>query len=140
MGTTNKIGWLEIYYDGECGGCSRVIGWFMRQKHEVEIVALPYAGEEARERFPEIEEWDPGRLMVTRTDGGEVFRGGESWVMCLGVTRRYRWLARILGCRVVLPFVRGFVRVVSRNRGWLSRVFFGKRCGDGGCECGGGDG
>ena len=122
---------LEVYFDGNCGVCGRLTSWLERQDCHLDMVILPYAGIEAKRLFPEIDEYEPDKLMVTRTNTGRIYRGAESWVMCFWALKKYRWLARVLGNCVILPFVKIVAWLVARNRYRLGKMLFGKSC-----ECG----
>lgn len=132
MKITREVKCLEVFYDGECGGCGRAVTWLRGQEHLIEMVLLPYQGAEARARFPEILDFDPGVEMISRVDssamlgdGQRVFRGAESWVMCLWACRGYRWVARFLALPVVFPVARVVGRWVAGRRREISALVFG---------------
>lgn len=131
--------------------CRRFMSWFREQEHAIEVVLLPYDSEEARERFPELGEHEPDKLMVTRTDIGEVFRGAESWALCLWAIKKYRWLARRMASPVMLPLAQKICVLVAANRLKISKLIFGaddkalaeeiekldtEECDDGSCHFG----
>ena len=125
MKINEKIKLLEVYYDGGCGMCRRFMRWYREQEHAVEVVILAYDSDEARERFPEIGDHEPSKLMVTRTDDGAVFRGAESWALCLWAIQKYRWLARRMTSPVMLPLAQKICVLIAANRLKISKLLFG---------------
>lgn len=133
---------IEAFYDAECGICCTFMDWLNKQNRACELVCLGYQSDEAQEVFPELLNYEPDKVMVVRvdadTDDPKIYQGGEAWVCCLWSCTRYRWLAKIVNNRLLLPIAKKICYFVSRNRLGISRLFFRKKdtkieC-DGGCE------
>jgi len=121
------IKYMEVFYDGQCGMCRTFIDWLKNQKHVLDLRCVDYRGEEAEEIFPEIKDYDPGREMVVRVDGEVVYQGAEGWVCCLWACDKYRDTAKKMNNRVLLPMVKKFCYLVSKNRFIVSKLLFRKK-------------
>jgi predicted DCC family thiol-disulfide oxidoreductase YuxK len=135
---TNEIKTIELFYDARCGMCCTFMEWLERQERACETICLDYQSDEAKKRFPEILHYEPDKQMVSRVNDEVIHYGGESWVCCLWSCARYRWLAKLLNSRLLLPMAKKVCYLISRNRLWVSKVFFRKKNADikckGGCD------
>ncbi|MGJ8656792.1 MAG: DCC1-like thiol-disulfide oxidoreductase family protein [Akkermansiaceae bacterium] len=122
---------VEVFYDGGCGMCRTFMGWLERQERGCELVCLDYRGEEARDVFPGIGDYEPEKEIVVRMEQGdgecEVYVGGEGWVCCLWSCGKYRDLAEKMNGCVLLPLAKKVCYLVSRNRLGVSRLFFRRK-------------
>lgn len=129
---------IELFYDGRCGMCCTFIEWLEKQKRACETSCIDYQSDEAKKLFPELFKHDPDKLMVARIDGNTIHKGGEGWVCCLWSCARYRWLAKILNSRLLLPMAKKICYIMSNNRVRISKIFFRKKNAEikckGGCE------
>ncbi len=125
--TGNPTGQIEVYYDGRCGMCCTFHEWINRQPRAFAVDFIPYQAERAEQVFPGIGTLDPAREMVVRTDGGELFRGAEAWVMCLYSCANNQTAARRLAGPALLPVAIRACRVLAANRHALSKVFFRRK-------------
>jgi predicted DCC family thiol-disulfide oxidoreductase YuxK len=113
-----------VLYDDACGICSQAVQWLARQQLRGEVRLVPVDSEEARRLAPHR----PADQMAVVGPAGEVWLGGDGWIQCLGLTRRYRMAASFLA----LPGVRGCVQAVywliARNRHRISRLLGHPAC------------
>jgi len=146
MKINQEICSLEVYYDGSCGMCGRFKNWLEQQEHLIGVEFLSYASEAARERFPDLAEYDPEKAMVVRTDTGEIYRGAESIVMTLWACSEYRKLAMKLRKPMFLPLASKIYPLIASNRYTISKLLTNEGklkqelekqkddCGDGSCD------
>lgn len=107
---------IWIVYDSECGLCSAIREWTMRQIPLVPIEFLAAGSEPALKRFGQLPE---GELIVV-ADTGEIWLGNHAWVICLWALRDYReWSLRFSRPPLSL-MAREAYALVSRNRLGLS--------------------
>src|ERR1700728_2948613 len=87
---------LTILYDRDCPVCRRCRAWLEAQPKFVPLEFLALQSENLARRFPGIEKLDLDKEIVVISDTGEVWQGGEAWVICLWTLREYReWSQRL---------------------------------------------
>lgn len=112
---------LYVLYDAECALCRRCRAWLEAQPAFVELRFVALQSGEAARRFPGIGAWDPRGQLLVVSDGGDVYRGPQAWIMCLYALREYREWSQRLAHPALLPLARRFCELVSENRLALSR-------------------
>jgi predicted DCC family thiol-disulfide oxidoreductase YuxK len=127
MKLPNRIKRIEVYYDGRCGMCCSFHEWINRQPRAYGIQFIPYQAAYAEQIFPGIGTLDPAREMIVRTDGDEIFRGAEAWVLCLNSCSNYQTTARRLASPRLLRIAIHSCRLLAANRHALSKVFFRRK-------------
>ncbi|MGB8356595.1 MAG: DUF393 domain-containing protein [Chthoniobacteraceae bacterium] len=115
---------LTILYDRDCAICRRCRAWLERQPAYVTLEFLPLQSETVPRRFPGIEKLDLDKEIVVISDTGEVWQGGEAWVICLWTLREYREWSQRLAHPALLPLARRACSIFSENRLQLSRLLF----------------
>ena len=118
---------LTVFYDGHCAMCCAFRDWLEQQEAYCRIRCLPYQSEDAFALFPELDLHEPEKAMLTRTDSGLLFRGAESWALCLHVLKAYRPLARRLASPGLLPVAKVTCYHLSAHRRRLGSLLFWKR-------------
>ncbi len=118
---------IEAFLDGECGMCRSFADWIQRQPRAFPVRFLAYQSEAARRAVPDLDQLEPGRLMIARDDRGLVYRGAEAWVLCLHSCANHRPLARRLATPALLPFAKRACTLLAANRRRLSRLLFRRR-------------
>jgi len=116
---------LTILYDSNCGVCRRCRAWIERQAAYVPLEFVPLQAEELPRRFPGIEKMELDKEIVVISDTGDVWQGGEAWVMCLWALCEYREWAQRLAHPVLLPVARRACAIFSENRHRISRLLPG---------------
>ena len=127
MKINQEIRSVEVYYDGSCAMCGRFKDWLEQQKHLIGVEFLSYASEAAKERFPDLAEYQPEKAMVIRTDTGEIYRGAEATVICLWSCSEYRGLAMKLRKPIFLPLARKIYPLIASNRYLISKLLINER-------------
>lgn len=113
---------LTIFYDAECGLCTRFRGWLLVQPLRVAVEFVDYRSAEATKRLPVLPEHGADREVVVMSDDGRWWQGAAAWVTCLWATREYAGWAHRLSSPALLPLVRKAVHLVSQNRLKLSHL------------------
>ncbi|MGW5045098.1 thiol-disulfide oxidoreductase DCC family protein [Streptomyces griseoluteus] len=130
--TSAPVRGLTVLYDAECGLCTHLRDWLVRQPQLVPLELVPAGSAEARARFPGV---DPARTLEEVTvigDSGQVYRGAAAWVVVLWALREHRPLAHRLSTPAGAVLARGAVLAAAKYRGaqW-SRQRGGRRDGQG---------
>lgn len=113
---------LTIFYDSKCGLCSRFKSWLEKEPAYVELLFHPYDSLEAERILPGIERYDPEKELLVLADNGDLYRGADSWIMCLWATRNHRLQAARLAQPGIKPLVKRICVVVSSGRHNLSAL------------------
>ena len=89
---------LVVWFDGDCGLCTRIATWLQRQPQLVPVRCVK-AQQAAANGCP----LDPKRLLETVTvtaSDGAVYRGTNAWIIVLWALRDYRaWSLRFATAR-----------------------------------------
>ena len=115
---------LTILYDKDCAICRRCRAWLERQPAYIPLEFLPLQSDAVPRRFPGIEKLDLDKEIVVISDTGDVWQGGEAWVICLWTLREYREWSQRLAHPALLPLARRACAIFSENRLKLSRLLF----------------
>jgi len=112
---------LTVLYDATCGFCVRCKEWLERQPAFLELECLWAQSPEVQKRFPGVVGGGPAELIVISDEGG-VYRGARAWIMCLYALREYREWSLRLARPAFFPLARRAFEVLSKSRGWLTRL------------------
>jgi predicted DCC family thiol-disulfide oxidoreductase YuxK len=107
---------LTVLYDDRCTLCRRARSWLAGQPKYVSMAFVAAGSNEAKRRFPDLDHGSTLEELTVVGWGGEVYRGGKAWVMCLWALKRYRSAALRLSEPETLPVARRLIAWVSRNR------------------------
>ncbi|MFF7726493.1 thiol-disulfide oxidoreductase DCC family protein [Streptomyces sp. NPDC008001] len=108
---------LTVLYDAQCSLCTFVRNWLVRQKQLVPLDLVPVGSDEARRRFPELDQGAAFKEITVVGDAGQVYRGAAAWVVCLWALSAYRPLAHRLSTPSGMRFARGAVLAAAKYRG-----------------------
>jgi len=111
--------YMTVAYDPQCGLCSRVGGWLLKQPKWVALRLVPR--DRAAELYPALAERIARDELVIVSDDGSVYFGDHAWLMCLYALRNYRHWAKRLSSPALLPLARQAFTVLSANRRRVSR-------------------
>lgn len=92
--TTQPQGPL-IFYDGECGLCSRSVQWFIRRDHKLRLRFAPLQGQTAAKALPKQEENPLNWSLILRDASGIHYRSDavlRAAAHLGGIWRLARWL------------------------------------------------
>lgn len=108
----------QIVYDADCGLCSRIVTWIRRRERLVKVGWLSIASDKSRRLVPD-------RLadeMAVIGPHGEVWFGGDAFLVTFWTLARWRWLARLLALPGFLHLIRWGYPILARRRYWISRL------------------
>lgn len=124
----NRVSSPWLLWDGECGLCSASVEFLMRKGAEKGYRISMWQNAPERVLSADVR----GRVereFVIAGDDGTVIAGGADAILRVLRGIGWWWVAPWQ----VVPLVwvsRGVYRLVARNRGWISKRFFGGRaCG-----------
>ena len=107
---------LTVLYDARCELCRRIRSWLERQPAYVQLDFVAAGSEEARRRFPDLDQPAALEELTVVSDAGDVYAGAQGWLMCLWALRDYRAWALRLSTPALMPQARRVVTWVSHNR------------------------
>ena len=113
---------LTIFHDPDCGLCVTFKGWLSKQESYPTLQFIPYHSDQARARFPGIDDLDADREIVVLADDGRWWQGPSAWLTCLWALRRYREWSFRLATPSLLPAVEGLCHLLSENRLQVSQL------------------
>src|SRR5262245_43594908 len=114
--------YLYVLFDADCELCVRCRNWLAQQPAYVPLVFIGFQSDEARRRFPGIDDLRPGEQLLAISHEGDVYRGTQAWIMCLWALENYREHAQRLAHPALLPLARTVCELLSRNRFFLSDI------------------
>jgi len=112
---------LYVLYDPNCGLCTRIKFWLVRQPAYVAIHPIPAGSPQAARLFPALPNSRKSEELVVISDNGGVYFGDNAWIMCLYALREYRATAKRLSSPMLRPLARQAFTFVSRYRHSISR-------------------
>jgi predicted DCC family thiol-disulfide oxidoreductase YuxK len=111
---------LTVWFDGDCGFCTRVARWLERQPKLVPVRCVA-AQTAAKHGCPLDTATLLEKITVTASDGA-VYRGTNAWITVLWALRNYRaWSLRLAGRRLypwaedLFAIVTGLARMTRRS-------------------------
>jgi predicted DCC family thiol-disulfide oxidoreductase YuxK len=104
-----------LFYDGECGLCSRSVRFLMHRDRQRRLYFAPLQGTTARTLIPMGFRQLPSTVIYRRADGVLSYRSDAICWALIDIESRWSWFARML---LLLP--RGFrdsvYNWIARNR------------------------
>jgi predicted DCC family thiol-disulfide oxidoreductase YuxK len=113
---------LTVLYDPDCGLCRRAHEWLAEQAKLVDLSFVPCASDEARRRYPQLNQALTKQDLTVIGDHGAVYFGPKAWLMVLWALARYRDWSYRLAAPELLPTTRRVVSLISQNRYQISRA------------------
>ncbi|MFG2128094.1 thiol-disulfide oxidoreductase DCC family protein [Streptomyces sp. NPDC048751] len=108
---------LTVLYDAECGLCTHLRDWLVRQPQLVPLEMVPAGSEEARRRFPGLDHRATLDEVTVVGDSGQVYRDAAAWIVTLWALREHRPLAHRLSTPAGARLARGAVLAAAKWRG-----------------------
>ncbi|MCM2578296.1 thiol-disulfide oxidoreductase DCC family protein [Streptomyces meridianus] len=108
---------LTVLHDPGCPLCRHLSGWLRRQRQLVPLEFVAVGSDEARARFPDLDQVAAFREITVVADGGQVWTGPGAFVTCLWALAEHRPLAHRLSTPAGLPLARGAALAASKYRG-----------------------
>ncbi len=121
---------LLVFYDADCGICTRFRRWVEGEPAHLAIRFLDYKSGEAQELCPDLLELGADRQIIVMADDGRLWQGAEAWVTCLWALRKWRGWSKRLGSPALLPIADRVCQLISSNRLSLSKLLKLKSDGD----------
>jgi predicted DCC family thiol-disulfide oxidoreductase YuxK len=81
---------LTVLYDPDCGLCRRAHDWLAGQAKLIELIFVPCASDEARQRFPELNHELTKTDLTVIDSRGAIYFGPKAWLMVLWALAGYR--------------------------------------------------
>lgn len=107
---------LTVWFDGDCGFCTRVAAWLRRQPQFVPVHCVQ-AQEAASAGCPFDLSTLLAKITVMASDGA-VYRGSNAWIVVLWALRRYRrWALRFAQPRW-RPFAEKLFATITGFAAW----------------------
>jgi len=127
MNLPTRITQLTVFYDGRCALCSTFAETISQLKLRFPVYFIPYQHPRAREIFPPLDRFHPEREMISLSREGDLYRGAESWVLCLYATQIHHPLAERLAHPRLLPLAKRAALLVGRHRRFLSQLLLSRK-------------
>ncbi len=116
------VGRLTVLHDPGCPLCRHLVDWLRGQPALVRLAFVPVGSEEARRRFPGIDQSKAFREITVIGDGGQVWTGHHAFVTCLWALAKYRPLAHRLSTPAGLPIARAAALAAGKYRSAAGRT------------------
>ena len=113
---------LYVFYDRECGLCTKVKAWIEVQHQLIPIAFVAYQDLKALKLCPSLPTLDPSREIVVLADTGEVYTGGAAWITCLYALQKYRTWSKRMASPTLLPLAKRACYLISENRLSISQL------------------
>ncbi|MER5179495.1 DUF393 domain-containing protein [Streptomyces sp. NPDC002896] len=107
---------LTVLYDARCPLCTFLRDWLARQRQLVPLDFVPAGSDEARRRFPSLDQRAALDEITVVGDAGQVYRGSAAWIVCLWALREHRPLAYRLSTPAGARLARGAVLAAAKWR------------------------
>ncbi|MEU9476356.1 DUF393 domain-containing protein [Streptomyces sp. NPDC048191] len=108
---------LTVLYDAECGLCTHLRDWLVRQPQLVPLDLVPANSDLARARFPGLDHSATLDEVTVVGDSGQVYQGSRAWIVVLWALREQRPLAHRLSTPYGARLARGAVLAAAKWRG-----------------------
>ena len=119
---------LYVFYDGECGLCSRCREWLMQSQPAYLELRSFIRSSRTRQRkriCPDLPRFQPDQQLILLSDEGGIYAGENAWLMCLYALRELSgvWSLR-LAAPAMKPLAQRLCMLISHNRLSLSNALF----------------
>ena len=111
---------LFVFYDGECGLCSKARTHLAGMAQHVPLIFVSYQDLRLQAVFPEVELLDPDQQVIAMSDTGDIYRGDSAWITILWALRDYRRWAFLLARSAWRHQAKAAVHYLSLTRRRLS--------------------
>jgi predicted DCC family thiol-disulfide oxidoreductase YuxK len=130
-GTQKKSGRAVLIYDGECPVCRKTVTWIRENMRKDAFEMIPCQSEEARTRFPFVEQAVCMQAMQLILPDGAVLSGEKALPEIVKRLKRYGPAAALFGLPGSEILARSFYRWFADNRYHIANVLFpGKKKSD----------
>ena len=123
-GAQNKPVRAVIIYDGECPVCQKTVAWIRENMRKDSFELIPCQSEEARERFPFVEQAICMQAMQLILPDGKVLSGEKALPEILKRLKRYSPVATLFDLPGSEVLARSFYRWFANNRYHIANILF----------------
>lgn len=120
----NKAGRAVLIYDGQCPVCQKTVAWIGENMRKDAFEMIPCQSEEARKRFPFVEQTVCMQAMQLVLPDGEVFSGEKALPEIVKRLKRYSPAAALFDLPGSEVLSRSFYRWFADNRYQIANVLF----------------
>ncbi len=122
MQNPNQTPNLILFYDSDCGVCSRSVRWLIGQGGE-RILAVAYHDSTRIAEYPQIDRnhADSG-VQALLAGQSVVFKDARAIAQCLCQSKSWRWLGQLIDLPPIRPLAALGYRIFARNRHHVSRL------------------
>lgn len=119
-----KTGTAVLIYDGECPVCRKTVAWIRENMRKDAFEMLPCQAEEARRRFPTIEQAVCMQAMQLILSDGQVLAGEKALPEILKRMKRYGTVAALFDLPGAETISQSFYRWFADNRYHIAELLF----------------
>ncbi len=119
-----KTGTAVLIYDGECPVCRKTVAWIRENMRKDAFEMLPCQAEEARQRFPSIEQAVCMQAMQLILSDGQVLAGEKALPEILKRMKRYGTAAALFDLPGAETISHSFYRWFADNRYHIAELLF----------------
>lgn len=123
-GSQNKPGRAVIIYDAQCPVCQKTVAWIRENMRKDSIEMVPCQSEEARKRFPLVEQTQCMQAMKLVLPEGDVLSGEKALPEILKRLKRYSPVATLFDLPGSEFLARSFYRWFADNRYHIANILF----------------
>lgn len=119
-----NLGCAVLIYDGECPVCQKTVAWISKNMIEDAFEMLPCQSEEARKRFPLVEQAVCMQAMQLVLPEGEVLAGEKALPEIVKRLKKYTTAAALFDLPGSEILSRSFYRWFADNRYNIASILF----------------
>jgi predicted DCC family thiol-disulfide oxidoreductase YuxK len=123
-GTQKKSGPVALIYDGQCPVCQKTVAWIRENMRKGAFEMVPCQSDEARTRFPFVEQAVCMQAMQLILPDGEVLSGEKALPEIVKRLKRYSPAAALFDLPGSEILARSFYRWFADNRYHIANVLF----------------
>lgn len=123
-GTQKRSDPAVLIYDGVCPVCRKTVAWIRENMRKEAFVMIPCQSEEARTRFPSVEQAVCMQAMQLVLPDGEVLSGEKALPEIVKRLKRYSPAAALFDLPGSEILSRSFYRWFADNRYHIANVLF----------------
>ena len=123
-GPQRESGSAVLIYDGDCPVCQKTVAWIRENMREDSFEMVPCQSEEARKRFPAVEQAVCMQAMQLILPDGEVLSGEKALPEIVKRLKKYSPIAALFDLPGSEILARSFYQWFADNRYHIANVLF----------------
>jgi len=113
----DSIHHIKAFYDADCGMCSKARNRLSAEPTHLDVEFIALQSDTAKELLGAHYDADQLRKEIhVLAENGDLWVGGDAWILLLWSTCRWRSLATTLASPLCKPMVKKVVGLISENR------------------------